>query len=355
MLSLYRRHMKSCPNTMRSHKKCGCPIWAQGTLHGKWMKKTLDLRNWEAAQKLVREWEAGTTQAETMKVEEACDAFTRDCEARQLSAASVGKYKLLAGELKREFASWTVGSIGIQDVRAYRERWEMSPISARKKLERLRTFFKFCQESGWARANPAKAIKPPLARPSPTLPFTDDEIAKMLRAVGRFPNWGTHGANTRARVKAFVNLLRFSGLRIRDATTLSKDKVQSGKLLLYTQKTGTPVWLPLPQSVVGELRRIDEGGPYYFWTGNGSEKSGVSVWQRTLSKLFEKAGVVNGHAHRFRDTFSVNLLQAGVPLETVSILLGHSSVKVTEKHYAPWVKSRQISLEKSIEKAWKLS
>ncbi len=152
-----------------------------------------------------------------------------------------------------------------------------------------------------------------------------------------------------------MNLLRYSGLRIRDATTLSKEKVQKGKLLLYTQKTGTPVWLPLPKSVVEELQQIDEGGHYYFWTGNGSEKSGVSVWQRTLSKLFENAGVTNGHAHRFRDTFSVNLLQAGVPLEAVSILLGHSSVKVTEKHYAPWVKSRQVKLEESIEKAWRSS
>lgn len=339
----------------RAHKKCQCPIWAQGTLHGKWMKKSLDLRNWEAAQKLVREWEAGTTQAETMRVEEACDSFTRDCEARKLSAATIGKYKLLTEELKREFTSRTVGSIEIQDLREFRERWEMSPVSARKKLERLRTFFKFCHESGWTKGNPAKAIKPPTAKPLPTLPFGDDEIAKVLRAVGRFPNRGTHGANTRARVKAFVNLLRFSGLRIRDATTLSKDKVQDGKLLLYTQKTGTPVWLPLPKSVVEDLRRIDEGDSYYFWTGNGSEKSGVSVWQRTLTKLFEKAGVANGHAHRFRDTFSVNLLQAGVPLEAVSILLGHSSVKVTEKHYAPWVKSRQISLEKSVEKAWKLT
>jgi hypothetical protein len=35
------------------------PIWAQGTFHGKWMKKSLDLRNWEAAQKLVRDWESG--------------------------------------------------------------------------------------------------------------------------------------------------------------------------------------------------------------------------------------------------------------------------------------------------------
>ena len=43
----------------------------------------------------------------------------------------------------------------------------------------------------------------------------------------------------------------------------------------------------------------------------------------------------------FRDTFAVELLNKGVPIDRVSLLLGHSSVKVTEKHYAPFVKERQ--------------
>lgn len=60
-------------------------------------------------------------------------------------------------------------------------------------------------------------------------------------------------------------------------------------------------------------------------------------------------------AHRFRDTFSVNLLQKGVPLETVSILLGQSNSRITAKHYNPWVKSRQAALDAEIEKAWKLT
>ena len=42
-----------------------------------------------------------------------------------------------------------------------------------------------------------------------------------------------------------------------------------------------------------------------------------------------------------RDTFAVECLLGGVPLERVSVLLGHSSVKVTERHYAPWVQKRQ--------------
>lgn len=54
----------------------------------------------------------------------------------------------------------------------------------------------------------------------------------------------------------------------------------------------------------------------------------------------------------FRDTFAVELLLAGVPIDQVSLLLGHSSVKVTEKHYAPFMKARQEQLAHSARKAW---
>jgi integrase/recombinase XerD len=58
------------------------------------------------------------------------------------------------------------------------------------------------------------------------------------------------------------------------------------------------------------------------------------------------------HPHMFRDTFAVETLLAGVPLEQVSILLGHKSIKITEKHYAPWVKARQEQLSSNVRKSW---
>ena len=81
-------------------------------------------------------------------------------------------------------------------------------------------------------------------------------------------------------------------------------------------------------------------------------RSAKGKWQRRLQRLFKLAKVPNGHAHRLRDTFAVELLLSGVPLDRVSILLGHSSIRITERHYAPWTRSRQEQIEADLKTAW---
>jgi integrase/recombinase XerD len=108
----------------------------------------------------------------------------------------------------------------------------------------------------------------------------------------------------------------------------------------------------LPEFVLSALEatpRVTE--KYFFWSGRGRLESIVQSWQTRLRKLFKLANVPNGHAPLPRH-IRCELLLVGVPIERVSILLGHQSVRITEKHYAPWVRSRQEQLEADLANAW---
>ena len=78
----------------------------------------------------------------------------------------------------------------------------------------------------------------------------------------------------------------------------------------------------------------------------------MGTWQRSLRNLFTVAGIENGHAHRFRDTFAVELPLTGTSIEEVAVLLGHANIKVTQKHYNPWVLKRQKLLESNVQQSW---
>jgi integrase len=179
-------------------------------------------------------------------------------------------------------------------------------------------------------------------------------MIEILAACAKYKdNYGRTGKVNARRLRALVLLLRYSGLRIRDAVTLAGSRVVDNKLFLYTAKTGTPVFCPLPDAVVEALAGCPaENNLYPFWSGESKPKSAVGDWQRSLRKLFVLAGVPDGHAHRFRDTFATELLLSGVPIERVSMLLGHKSVAVTEKHYSPWVRARQEQLEADVRRSW---
>jgi integrase/recombinase XerD len=162
-----------------------------------------------------------------------------------------------------------------------------------------------------------------------------------------------HGRDNARRLKALILLLRYSGLRIGDAVRCDTARLEDGLLRLYTQKTGTHVHLPLPEFVVHALDacpRMSER--YWFWSGNGKLSTAVGDWQGRLLDLAEDAKIQRLHAHRFRDTFAVSLLLEGVPIERVSILLGHSSIKVTEQHYSPWIRERQEQAEADARRTW---
>ena len=383
MLTIYRRHRKACRNVQaavasdrgapeaevrqilrggkgRGYRRCQCPIWVDGTLGGREIRQSLKTREWQKAQELVRQWEAEgqrcaqAPQSEPITIEQAREKFLADALARKLNESTIYKYRLLFQQLEgfaqrrglRFLTELDVDILGM-----FRAEWRDGPRSSLKKLERLRALLRFAERRKWIDGNPALELKAPKVPVRPTLPFTREEMLRILSALEKYGQRA--GAANAQRLRAFVLLLRYSGMRIGDAVACSTDRITGNKLFLYTQKTDVPVHCVLPDFVVSALEATPlRSSRYWFWSGESKLHTCVGIWQRRLQTLFRLAKVPGGHAHRFRDTFAVDLLLAGIPLERVSVLLGHQSVRITERHYAPWVRSRQEQLEADLQRVW---
>lgn len=357
MLTVYRRHVKSCPHRGEGRKYRRCPIWADGFLNGVEMRESLEMKDWEKAQQKIRDWEAEgrvvsepKSDIQPITLERACEQFLADAKSRELQPATIRKYRYLFEQMTAFAAKEGLRFVhqweDIEVLRRFRQSWSDNGLTVVKKIERLRAFLRFAHDSKWIEHNPGKKLKSPKVKPNPTLPFIQDEMIAILAACDQYKGNGK-------RMRALVLLLRYSGLRIGDAVRLARERIAGGRLFLYTQKTGVPVWCPLPDFVIDALNSFEPmNKTYYFWSGSSSRDGVATTYMGRLKKIFELAGVSDGHAHRFRDTFAIELLLAGVPLERVSVLLGHGSVKVTEKHYSPWVRARQEQLEADVKGMW---
>ncbi len=333
-------------------------------MNGERIHKALGTADWQKAQQIVRDWEAESillpghlSPPQRMTLAEGWRRFLADLVARDLHSSTVRKYRLLSRQMT-EFASQHrlrfLQQFDLPALSGFRARWHESPLTRSKKLERLRSFFRFAQESNWVDENPALKLKGPKVSHRPTLPFTHEEMVRILGALDPYVEQTAQcGRNNARRLRSLVLVLRYSGMRIGDVVRLTTDQINGNKLMLYTQKTGVPVNLVLPDFVASWLEAMPRVmGNHFFWAGTGDLDTIVGSWQKRLRKLFKLAGVSDGHAHRFRDTFAVELLLAGVPLERVSILLGHQSVRVTERYYAAWTDSRQRQVEEDLQRAW---
>jgi hypothetical protein len=202
MLTVFRRHLTNCKhsNKGRSYRACGCPLAVEGTLEIKMIRRSLDVRSWEAGQKIVREWEVGgLSKAEIPTVEEAMRRFIADLNSRGLSREHVRKAELLRDELIVHFPSVRIDKVTADELSKVKEGWKVRPSTAIKRLERLRSFFKFCVDRDWIAKNPAKALKAPKEILIVTKPYDESEIEKIAWAIPLFPRKGIYGEDNRER------------------------------------------------------------------------------------------------------------------------------------------------------------
>ena len=375
MLSVYTRHYPPCTQADSNHRRCHCPKWINGTLPtGQFVRVSAKTRSWENAERKARIMEVNADPLRPVlpdvslriTIEEAVRDFLSDEQARQLAKTTTCQSKTL---FQKQLLEWARGeSLNFIDelttvrLREFRASWKNGALTTQRKHHRLNGFFDFCIENEWLHKNPSKKMKPVQVSPDPTDYFTPTEFAKIVDATYAYADWkGGRDFQHRAfRLRALVLLMRWAGLSILDAVTLERRRLEGDRLLLYRHKTKVPVYVPLPPVVTNLLQALPNSNPrYFFWSGNGDPHTAKKGWQRSLRLLFRTVNLKSEddqpkhcHPHMFRDTFAVELLLAGVSLDQVSLLLGHSSIKITEKHYAPFVKARQQQLEISARMAW---
>lgn len=126
-------------------------------------------------------------------------------------------------------------------------------------------------------------------------------------------------------------LLANTGLRRAEALALRWQDVGKDEIRVLSEpgaRTKSRKWriVPVTPGAAAALEEL-----------RGEELVVPGVASTSLSRAFarttERAGCACG-IHALRHTYCSHLVQAGVPLKTVATLAGHSSVAVTEHHYA---------------------
>ena len=191
-------------------------------------------------------------------------------------------------------------------------------------------------------------------------PYSDKEVKLILDAAGKI-NGGTTGyAKSAATFQLLIEMMLETGLRVSDAVKFDPARCVKSKFLwIYSfhprkaKKNDAPklidVYLTAKlKKKITECEWLSEDLPFAYRAVSGGEETdylGQAVYER-LQAVGKASGVGDCRPHRLRDTFAVRLLTKGVPLEDVSKLLGHATIAVTEKYYAPWVASRKLRLER---------
>ena len=141
--------------------------------------------------------------------------------------------------------------------------------------------------------------------PKQTIPkisyYTQKEVEKILDGLGN------------RKIDKMIKVLFYTGLRRGEAGHLKEEDVLDDLIIVYG-KTGRRT-IPIPK----EIKPIfDDLGIYTF----NPESLGLALQKRGLS------------ATKIRHTFATRLVRNGMDLYRIAKLMGHASVKTTEKFYA---------------------
>lgn len=214
--------------------------------------------------------------------------------------------------------------------------------SITRTMASLRTFARFLEREGLAKAAPFVALRTPRnARRLPRPLSVDDALALVNPPQQLLEDTASPWIS--ARDVAVMTLLYGAGLRIAEAcAVLRRDAPINGvDSLRIIGKGGmqrdVPV-LPVVSKAIAEYIRLC---PYYLhpdrplFMGERGGTMSPRIIQKKVAMLRRRMGLPNNATpHALRHSFATHLLERGAGLRTLQELLGHSDLKTTQGYTA---------------------
>lgn len=221
---------------------------------------------------------------------------------------------------------------------------------------KLRAFLKAAYKRDWTQGDLLGKLGTVRARYEQKEPYTEEEVSMILDEAGRL-NGGTHGYASRPKMfQLLLKLMLDTGMRVGDAIQFDPGACRSEDgvwVYQFEEQKGRKDKAPKLHEVYvsdGLYQEIQESKELWFsrlpfaWGSFANESYLSNEAYARLRTIGKRLKIKDVRPHRFRDTFAVRLLLRGVHLEDVSKLLGHSSIAVTERFYAKWVRARKQRL-----------
>jgi site-specific recombinase XerD len=202
----------------------------------------------------------------------------------------------------------------------------------------LSCFFNWAVEEGFVEENPMARIKVTKSKPKVVVPFSNEEISRML-AVCDY-DYEHNAKFLGSRNRAIILVLLDTGIRLSELTGIKVSDINSetgyirvlgkgGKerVVRMGKVARKALWRYLMYRTHKDMQALwltEEGKPLH--------NSGV---HSLVKRLKERAGIDGtGNIHRFRHTFALSFLRTDKNVFNLQYLLGHSDLEMVRRYTA---------------------
>ncbi|KKR11857.1 MAG: Tyrosine recombinase XerC [Candidatus Woesebacteria bacterium GW2011_GWA1_39_21] len=214
------------------------------------------------------------------------------------------------------------------DVEGFRDQLlsqKYTPKSVSRKLNAVKTFFRFLMDEKITSRDPSSPVSHPKIEAS-TPKFLSAIEYRALRDVVR----------NDTRVAAIVELILQTGLRISEVAALKKENIKNATVHVDAYATQASRDIPLNSSAKLTLEkylneRPKSDSPYIFVSKNGKPLAIRNI-RAAIDRYFQKAEIPGYTVNDLRTTFVVQNLKTGVDLVFLSQVSGHKRLSTTERY-----------------------